>query len=247
MTKADFFEHYKQVFFENGLDFYTSEAYSEHFFAFCNILLETNKVMNLTALRDEQSVISRHFADCLLAAKHLPDTGRLLDVGSGGGMPALPFAIAKPRLSITALDATAKKTAFIARTAEELSLRNVGILTGRAEELGASPVYREKFDIVTARAVAELRILMEWCVPFLKVGGTFLALKGKNGEKELVDAENAAKVLGLTLVSDEKMILHEPNGEASEENERHILVFRKTKKTEPKYPRRNALITKSPL
>lgn len=247
MTKLDFLNFCEQAFVSNGLELYSECAFCEKLFALSEIMLEANKHMNLTALRDEKSVITRHFADCLLAAKHLPDTGRLLDVGSGGGMPALPFALAKPRLSVTALDATAKKTAYIERTAKELSLPNVSILTGRAEELSVSPLYREKYDFVTARAVAELRVLMEWCIPFLKVGGVFMALKGKNGKTELFAAEHAAKTLGIELISDEELTLHEPDGDNTEENERHILLFRKTRKTEAKYPRRNAIITKSPL
>lgn len=246
MTKAEFVERYEQVFSINGLDAFRTEALADKFFRLCDFFLEANKSMNLTAIRDENGVISKHFADCLLAAKHLPAVGTLLDVGSGGGMPALPFAITHPSLLVTALDATAKKTAYIARAAEALSLPNVSVLTGRAEELGAVPAHREVYDVVSARAVAELRILMEWCAPFLKVGGTFLALKGKNGDTELAAAENAAKELGLTLLNDETVFLAEPWGE-TEENERRILVFRKTKRTAPKYPRRNAQIMKSPL
>lgn len=249
MNRKTFDTLCEQVFFENHLSDYITRDNLDRFYRLCEFMLETNKAMNLTALREESSVITRHLADCLLAAKYLPQNKglSLLDVGSGGGMPALPFAIVRPDLEITALDATAKKTAFIARAAEELGLQNVHVLNGRAEELGTDHHYREKFDIVCARAVAELRILLEWCVPFIQTGGFFLALKGKNGSIELENAANAVKKLSCALESDENICLYEPENDDLIVNERHILLFRKRKPTDKMYPRRNAMITKNPL
>ena len=251
MTKLEFFSACKQSFVLNNIAEYATEEYLEKFYALTVFMLETNKKMNLTALRDENSVISRHITDCLLAAKHLPKaqkgTLKVLDVGSGGGMPCLPFAIVRPDIEITALDATAKKTAYIAAAAEHLHLTNVRILTGRAEELGANPKYRETFDVVCARAVAELRVLMEWCIPFTKKDGIFLSLKGKNADVELQNAANAIKKLSCSLSIDEKLLLlEEENGETIS-GERHNLVFKKNKATEKTYPRRNAQIMKNPL
>ena len=174
-------------------------------------------------------------------------TLKVLDVGSGGGMPCLPFAIVRPDIEITALDATAKKTAYIAAAAEHLHLTNVRILTGRAEELGANPKYRETFDVVCARAVAELRVLMEWCIPFTKKDGLFLSLKGKNADTELQNAGNAIKKLSCSLTLDEKLLLLEEEGGEIISGERHNLLFKKTKATEKIYPRRNAQIMKTPL
>ena len=248
MTKQEFFIQCKKSFEANHISEYATEEYLEKFYHLTEFMLETNKKMNLTALRDESSVISRHITDCLLAAKHLPE-GKLkvLDVGSGGGMPCLPFAIVRPDIEITALDATAKKTAYIASAAEHLQLKNVHILTGRAEELGANPKHREHFDVVCARAVAELRILMEWCIPFLKKDGIFLSLKGKNAETELQNAQNAIKKLSCQLLSDESLILFEEDSKENILNERHNFIFKKTKSTEKIYPRRNAQIMKNPL
>ena len=248
MTKQDFFLQCKQSFELNNLSEYATNEYLEKFYDLTEFMLETNKKMNLTALRDENSVISRHIADCLLAAKHLP-AGKLkvLDVGSGGGMPCLPFAIIRPDIEITALDATAKKTAYIASAAEHLHLSNVKILTGRAEELGADPKYRERFDVVCARAVAELRILMEWCVPFIKKDGFFLSLKGKNAETELQNAQNAAKKLFCDLLCDEALNLLEQEADETISSERHNFLFKKTKNTEKIYPRKNTQIMKKPL
>ncbi len=252
MIAQEFYQICTDSFEKNGLSAYATPEYLEKFHALTEYMLETNKKMNLTALRDERSVIARHITDCLLAAKHLPEVfpnkcGKLLDVGSGGGMPALPFAIIRPDITITALDATAKKTAYILSAAEHLGLSNVNILTGRAEELGADKKYRETFDIVCARAVAELRILMEWCVPFIKNGGIFLSLKGKNGDVELENAKNAIKVLSCRLELDEICTLtEEENGELLT-SDRHNFLFKKFKPTDKLYPRRNAQITKNPL
>ncbi len=248
MTAQEFYTICQDSFEKNGLTDYIKAEYLEKFYALTEFMLETNKKMNLTALRDERSVVARHITDCLLAAKHLPKNGsKLLDVGSGGGMPALPFAIIRPDLQITALDATAKKTAYIASAAEHLGLSNVSILTGRAEELGTDKRYRETFDIVTARAVAELRILMEWCIPFLKNGGYFLSLKGKNGEIELANATNAVKKLSCHMELDEScLLIEQENGEILQ-SERHNYLFKKMKPTDKLYPRRNAQITKNPL
>ena len=251
MTKVEFFNACKKSFEMNHISEYATEEYLEKFYILTDFMLETNKKMNLTALRDENSVIARHITDCLLAAKHLPVSSKgslkVLDVGSGGGMPCLPFAIVRPDIEITALDATAKKTAYIASAAEHLQLKNVHILTGRAEELGANPKYRETFDVVCARAVAELRVLMEWCIPFTKKDGMFLSLKGKNADTELQNSSNAVKKLSCSLLTDEDvLLLEEENGEIIS-GERHNLVFKKTKSTEKTYPRRNAQIMKNPL
>ncbi len=251
MTKSEFFNACKKSFDLNNISEYATEEYLEKFYTLTDFMLETNKKMNLTALRDENSVIARHIADCLLAAKHLPKAPKgalkVLDVGSGGGMPCLPFAIVRPDIEITALDATAKKTAYIAAAAEHLQLKNVHILTGRAEELGTNPKHRETFDVVCARAVAELRILIEWCIPFTKTGGMFLSLKGKNADTELHNASNAIKKLSCSLIIDEKLLLLEEEGDEIISGERHNLVFKKNKSTEKIYPRRNAQIMKNPL
>ena len=251
MTELEFYSACKKSFDLNHISEYATNENLAKFYSLTNFMLETNTKMNLTALRDENSVIAKHITDCLLAAKHLPASPKkplkILDVGSGGGMPCLPFAIVRPDIEITALDATAKKTAYIAAAAEHLQLKNVHILTGRAEELGTNPKFREKFDIVCARAVAELRILMEWCIPFAKKDGFFISLKGKNADIELQNAVNAIKKLSCSLLIDEKLVLLEEEGEELISSERHNLIFKKTKSTEKTYPRRNTQIMKNPL
>ena len=247
MEKQRFFEISEQVFANNDLSEFWQGEKRDMLFELCNIMLEQNKVMNLSAIRDEEGVICRHFADSLTVAKHIPEGAVILDVGSGGGMPTLPLAIARPDVKIKALDATAKKTAYILATAEKLGLSNVSVVSARAEELGQTPEHREKYDVVCARAVAELRILAEWCVPFAKKGGLFIAMKGKNGKNELEDAKNAVKTLLISLEQDDEFILCDPSAKDETEAKRHIFVFRKTAPTPTKYPRKNAQIQKKPL
>lgn len=247
MNKAEFAGRYERMFSFHGLSRYNTPQLQEKFYQLTEFMLEKNKRMNLTALRDEKSVLERHILDCLLAANLLPPKGHLLDVGSGGGMPALPFAIIRPDLTITALDATAKKTAYIKDAASYLGLTNVHILTGRAEELAQKPAYRESYDFVCARAVAELRILLEWCIPFLRLSGRFLALKGKNAETELINAETAIQKLSCRLEKDDRVFLHEESEALPIVNERHNLLFLKTQKTNILYPRKNTVIAKHPL
>jgi len=210
-------------------------------------MLEQNKVMNLSAIRDEEGVICRHFADSLTVAKHIPAGASVLDVGSGGGMPTLPLAIARPDITITALDSTAKKMAYVLATAQKLGLSNVSTISARAEELGNTAEHREKYDVVCARAVAELRILAEWCVPFAKKGGLFIAMKGKNGNAELSDAKNAVKTLLLHIESDDEFNLFDLSVKDETDAKRHIFVFRKTAVTPKQYPRKNSQIQKKPL
>ena len=247
MEKQRFFEISEQVFADNNLSEFWQGEKRDMLFELCNIMLEQNKVMNLSAIRDEEGVICRHFADSLTVAKHIPEGAVILDVGSGGGMPTLPLAIARPDVKIKALDATAKKTAYILATAEKLGLSNVSVVSARAEELGQTPEHREKYDVVCARAVAELRILAEWCVPFAKKGGLFIAMKGKNGGTELADAKNAVKTLLIRLDKDDEFNLFDLSAKDEADAKRHIFVFTKTAATPKQYPRRNAQIQKKPL
>lgn len=233
---STFIKLYEEVLKEEGLD-----AYLHHGPAFEELtgrLLAFNAKTNITAITEEKEIIRRHYADCLHIAALFPQNAKILDVGCGGGFPTLPLAIARNDLKITSLDSTAKKLVFIDSTAKEMGLP-VSVLAGRAEELGKDPAFREQFDAVTARAVAALPILSEWCLPFVKKDGLFIAMKGSAGLEELREAENAIKTLGGVLLEAKK--------ETIDQVLRYNLVIKKQFLTPPRYPRAGGAIKKKPL
>lgn len=211
------------------------------FEAFAERLVETNKSLNLTAITDPEGIAVKHFADSLavLAAADIPEASKILDVGTGAGFPSVPLMIARRDLKMTVLDSTAKKLKFVEESANSLGLYPEVIHT-RAEELGKKPGYRESFDFVTARAVANLRELSEYCLPFVKIGGLFLAMKGPLAGEELEGAKKAVKLLGGKI---EKVF----SSDLADENERNIILIRKISQTPPKYPRASAQIAKKPI
>ena len=231
------------VFAQNGLERHTTDQKKQTYAALCAHILEVNKIHNLTAIRDVPGVITKHFADSLQIEALVPEGATLLDVGTGGGFPTLPLAVARPDLCITAIDSTAKKIAHVQSTAQKLALGNVTAIAGRAEDLARTKM-RDSFDVVTARAVSELRILCEITLPFLRVGGTFLAMKAASGDKELADAQNAIRELGCEYVQTHRFTLKDENGN---EEERCIILIRKIARTPQNFPRQYAQILKKPL
>ncbi len=205
-------------------------------------LVATNEVMNLTAITDEKGVALLHFYDCLtLLETGLFKDKKIIDVGCGGGFPSLPLAACSENCFITANDSTAKKLAFVSDCARAAGLHNLETLCGRAEELSVNEKYREKFDAAVSRGVARMNILCEWCLPFVKVGGYFVAMKGEKGSEETAEAENAIKLLGGELVD----II---NKTVPEYDYLHTLVvIKKIKPTPASYPRKNGQIMKKPL
>lgn len=204
------------------------------------LLEEKNKVMNLTSIKTPEEAAELHFADSLYPLTTPYVRGRVLDVGSGGGFPAFPVAVYSG-LDVTALDATAKKLDFIAETAKAVGLDNISTLCGRAEELSHDKKYRDSFDTVLSRGVARLNVLCEWCMPYVKPNGFFIALKGSNGEEEARDAENAVKTLGGKIVD---MIRYDLPLSGHTHT---LIVIAKESRTPDAYPRHNSQITKKPL
>lgn len=233
-----------RVFGENGLgDCLTGER-ADALTAFAVRLAEENGKYNLTALTAPEETILRHFADCAALIPHLPANGKILDVGCGAGFPSLVLAILCPSLSITALDATEKKVKFVRETAELLGLTNLSTVVGRAETLSApGGELREAFDAVTARAVARLGVLSELCLPFVKVGGVFLAMKGPAAEAEAGEAARAIPQLGGRLEG----VFARTLSNGTETLTHAMVKIGKVKKTPPEYPRNYARILKKPL
>lgn len=212
----------------------------EQYDRYLHLLVEWNEKFNLTSIVLPEEIVEKHFYDCLLASNpaHFPNK-QVLDIGSGAGFPGLVWAIAYPSSSFVLLDATQKKCLFLEEVKRALNLSNVTVIHGRAESLSSS--LREHFDLVSARAVASLRILLELGAPWLKIGGTFIAMKGPKGEEELDEAHHAIKVLGLGQVEIRKATL--PN----EDGVRLNLYLKKERKTEKRYPRSYADVVKKPL
>lgn len=203
-----------------------------------NMIQETNKVLNLTAIDDDEGIIYKHFLDSMLISPYIPIDSSLVDVGSGAGFPGIVLAIVRPDIQVTCVEPTTKRTNFLKDVVNSCELNNVTIENARAEDI--IDVYREKFDVATARAVAYLDILSELCLPFVKVGGSFLAMKGSKGEEEYDESKRAIRLLG----GEEPIIHHldHPNI-----GERYNLEIRKTSKTPRLYPRSYAKIKKTPL
>ena len=234
---------FAHILTQNGLESYINDHNTETFERLCMHILEVNKVHNLTAIRDVPGVITKHFADSLTVAPHMQEGATVIDVGTGGGFPTLPLALARPDLRITAIDSTAKKIAHVQNTAKQFGFAGVTAIAGRAEDMAQTKM-RESFDIATARAVSELRVLCEITLPFVKVGGKLLAMKAASGEKELADAQNAISKLGGKINAVHKFTLKDADGN---QEERCIIEIAKIAHTPNNFPRQYAQILKKPL
>ncbi len=217
-----------------------SPARAAQMAAHWQLLAEANQKQNLTAIREAEPALSLHYLDSLLLAADIPPQARLLDIGSGAGFPGMPLAIARPDCSVMLLEASAKRCAFLRQSVAALGLQNVEICEARAEKAGHDAALRESFDCVTARAVTALPALAEYCLPFLRLGGLFLAMKGPAYAEELAAAEAALAILGGEYLGCREAAL--PQGE-----QRRILRIRKNAPCPEKYPRREGMPEKKPL
>ena len=206
-----------------------------------NLLTEWNEKMNLTAITDPEGVLYKHFYDCLLFFKNVEvkKGAKIIDVGTGAGFPGMVLKIARPDIELTLLDGLNKRLIFLNEVLKELGLLAQTVHL-RAEEGGQKKEYREQYDIACARAVAPLNILSEYCVPYVKKGGLFVAMKGDRGQEELEAARNALKVLGC----EKPICLCET---LTGEEARTFIISKKISQTPPKYPRNNGKISKAAL
>lgn len=220
-----------------------SEGQLEQFMTYLSLLLEWNEKMNLTAITEEQDVVLKHFADCLSLVPLLEwrTDMQIIDVGTGAGFPGIPVKIACPAVKMTLLDSLQKRIGFLQEVGSQLHLDGVTYVHSRAEDGGQNPAYREQFDLCVSRAVANLAVLAEYCLPFLKVGGRLAALKGPDAAAEVEQAAGALKKLGGRLVEIKDVEI--PHTDLS-----HKLVFiEKVSPTPKKYPRNAGKIKKEPL
>ena len=211
----------------------------EKFENLCDFLLQYNEKINLTSITDKNEVFSKHFLDSILGEKLFFEGAHVIEIGSGGGFPSIPLKVLRDDLSFTLVESTAKKCNYLTACVDNFALNGVKVVNGRAEELGKLAQYREKYDCSTARAVARLNVLCEYCMPFVKVGGNFIAYKGEC-DKELIEAEKAIKVLGGEIESVQKYNL--PSGD-----KRTLISIKKVCATPEKYPRGQGRERKCPI
>ena len=218
-----------------------TEEQAQRFQIYAETLIEWNEKMNLTALKEPKEIAMKHFIDSLSIFNHIELTqgAKVIDIGSGAGFPGLPLKIHRRDIELTLLDSLQKRLKFLEELSKKLQLP-VNTLHARAEEAGKSASLRMKFDLVTARAVAPLNILCEYCLPFVRIGGVFLAMKGPNLGDELKQAENAIKILGCKLQAVKNFTL--PDG-----SQRSILLIERSKKIAKEFPRHGSKIAKKPL
>ena len=213
----------------------------DKFYKYMNLLIEWNEKINLTAITEPSEIILKHFIDSITILKEIEDGSILVDVGTGAGFPGVPLSIMNPTLKITLVDSLNKRLIFLQEVVKELKLENVELIHARAEEFGQNKKYREKFDIATSRAVANLSSLSEYLVPLVKIGGKVISMKAGNAEQEIEEAQTAIKVLGGCIKKIDEFNLPQSN------IERTIITIDKVKNTPNKYPRKAGTPTKEPI
>lgn len=228
-----------------GLGLTLSERKKEQFFQYYEMLIEWNKVMNLTAITELSEVVTKHFVDSLLLVKVLPDIDtaqhRLVDVGTGAGFPGIPLKIVFPNLEITLLDSLNKRVGFLNEVIKKLGLTGITAVHGRAEDFGRDPKHREQYDLCVSRAVANMSTLSEYCLPLVKKDGQFIPYKSGKVEEEAKQAESAVKKLGGEM---NPVITHILPGT---DVERTFIPVKKVSATAKKYPRKAGLPSREPL
>ena len=213
----------------------------EQFYKYMNLLIEWNEKMNLTAITEPKEIILKHFIDSITILKYIDDNSKLVDVGTGAGFPGVPLSIMNPTLKITLVDSLNKRLIFLQEVVKELNLKNIEIVHARAEEFGQNKKYREKFDIATTRAVANLATLSEYLVPLVKIGGKIISMKASNAKEEINDAQKAIEVLGGKIEKIEEFDL--PKSDIG----RTIIIIDKNKCTPAIYPRKAGTPAKEPI
>ncbi len=238
-------ENYLDIFYTGleKLNIRLSEGQIQQFIKYYNILIETNKVMNLTAITAPKEVIEKHFIDSLSIVKAVDINKNInvIDIGTGAGFPGIPLKISYPQLRITLLDSLNKRIGFLNDVIKLLKLENIETIHGRSEEYGKNKKYREQYDLCVSRAVANLSILSEYCIPFVKIGGKFVAYKSGRCREEVNQAENAVDKLGGKVGKIVDFCID--NTDIS----RSLVVIDKVMATKTAYPRKAGIPSKEPL
>ena len=236
-------EEFTKIFnnYLEKLDLKLTEKQIEKFYNYMNLLIEWNKKINLTAIVEPKDIILKHFIDSLTIVKYIKKGETIIDVGTGAGFPGIPLKIVRDDLKITLADSLNKRINFLNEVINKLDLKNIETIHTRAEELGKNKKYREKFDIATSRAVANMSTLSEYLIPFVKVKGRCICMKSSDIDTELENAKKAINILGCEIESKDKFDL--PNSDLG----RSVIILRKVKNTPSKFPRKAGTPAKEPI
>ena len=234
------YNEFKEIFLQrkNEIKIEIENKQIEKFYKYMDLLLQWNEKINLTAITDPTQIIEKHFIDSLSIKQYIKDDTNIIDVGTGAGFPGIPLAIVS-NCNFTLVDSLNKRINFLNAVVKELDLNNVICVHSRAEDFAKTN--RDKFDVAISRAVASMNILLEYLIPFIKVGGTCICMKGPKAEEEIKEASNALKILGGQIEEIKELKLGE------EEYSRNIVIVKKIKSTPTKYPRKAGMPNKEPI
>ena len=213
----------------------------EKFYKYMDLLIEWNEKINLTAITNRKDILVKHFIDSLTIQRYLGDSVNIIDVGTGAGFPGIPIKIVNPNLKVVLVDSLNKRINFLQEVIKQLNLDNIEVIHARAEDLGQNKKYRETFDIVTSRAVANMSVLSEYLLPLAKVSGKCICMKGSDVEEELENSKYAINLLGGKIEQVDKFEL------SNERIGRNIIIVKKLKNTPNSYPRKAGTPAKKPL
>lgn len=217
------------------------DSQAEKFYKYMQLLLDWNEKMNLTAITEPQDIIIKHFVDSLTIEKYISKDAKIIDIGTGAGFPGVPLSIARSDIQVTLMDSLNKRITFLDEVVKENNLKNVDTVHSRAEELARNKDFREQFDVVTSRAVASLNVLLEYMLPFTKVGGYCICMKGSDIEEELNNSKRALELLNGKIEKIETLEL--PGTDYG----RNIIIIKKINNISNKYPRKPGTPAKEPI
>lgn len=239
MKKNEFISNLKRYASQVNTD--VSDIQAEQFYQYMNLLLEWNEKINLTAITEPSEIIIKHFVDSITINKHVKENAKVIDVGTGAGFPGIPLSIIRNDVNVTLMDSLNKRIKFLDEVVNEIKLGNVDTVHSRAEELGHNKDYREQFDIATSRAVAPLNVLLEYLMPFVKVGGYCICMKGSNIDEEIKNSKKALQLLSGEIVNIDSFELPETD------YGRNVIIVKKVASNANKYPRKPGTPSKEPL
>lgn len=243
IRKSMEYEEFKMKMQEKAskIEITLNEEQIQQFYSYMLMLIEWNEKINLTAITDPEEIILKHFIDSLTIANKIKENSSIIDIGTGAGFPGIPLKIYNNTYKILLVDSLQKRVNFLNEVIDQINLKDIKAIHGRAEELGNKKEYRENFDYATSRAVANLSTLVEYLIPFVKVKGECICMKGANVEEELENAKNAINLLGGKIIEKEVFDL------ANTDNKRTIILIKKERNTPKKYPRKAGVPSKNPI